>query len=114
MQRILTIIAFIAVFGSAFALYLVKTDTRDLDARVRKLGDRVETLKSTIAVETAELAKLQSPDRLDTLLKANPSLKLAPLRPDQFGAVEDIPFHSDLSAGAAAPEIPAEAGGAAP
>ena len=113
MQRVLTIIAFIAVFGSAFALYLVKTDTRAIDERVRKLGERVEVLKTTIAVETAELANLASPDRLNALLKANPSLKLAPLRPDQFGTVEDIPFRSDLAAGAAASEIPAEAGGAA-
>ena len=114
MQRILMIAAVLAVFGSAFALYVVKTDTRDLDDRVRKLGERVETLKSAIAVETAELATLSRPDRINALLKANPALKLSPRRPDQFGSVEDIPFRSDLVAGAGAPEIPAEAGGAAP
>ena len=111
MQRILMIAAVLAVFGSAFALYVVKTDTRDVDERVRKLSERVETLRSTIAVESAELANLSRPDRLDALLKANPNLKLQPMRPDQFGAIEDIPFRSDLAAGAPASEIPVEAGG---
>lgn len=108
MQRILVIVTVIAALGSAFVLYGQKYDTRQLAERVRGLEDQIDKLNAEIAVERAELATLMRPARLEKL--ARKFTELAPLRADQFGAIDAIPLKSVVAARVEAAAAAADGG----
>ncbi|MEZ5776378.1 MAG: cell division protein FtsL [Hyphomicrobiaceae bacterium] len=93
MKRRLTFPAIGIALISALALYVVKYDTRRIDEERRRLEHEIADLERAIALDRAELANLARPGRIERLAAAH--LKLAPVTPDQLGAVGDIPWREE-------------------
>ena len=72
--------AFLAI-SSAFLLYGLSYDTRQLEARVAAQERNADKARSDIAVLKAERAHLARPDRIEPLARAQ---GLAPLTDRQF------------------------------
>jgi cell division protein FtsL len=81
MHRTLNLFLLIAALASAVALYLLKYDTRRMEAHVRGLERSIETLEADIARLKAEHAHLARPDRIEPMARA---LGLAPIGPQQY------------------------------
>ena len=96
MRTLFYILTTLAVIGLAFWAYrenyatqAALAETRDLRSEIRKSHERLSMLK-------AEWAYLNRPDRLRDLAQINfDRLGLLPLRPEQFGRVEQVAFPPD-------------------
>jgi cell division protein FtsL len=90
--------------ASAFALYAMKHDTRQLDARVQADERLLDRLENDIAVLKAERAHLARPDRIDKLARA---LGLEPISPRQYVRADELHYDGatrEHTADAALPE----------
>ena len=87
--------AFLAI-SSAFLLYGLSYDTRQLEARVAAEERKADIARSDIAVLKAERAHLGRPDRIEPLARAQ---GLAPLTDKQ---ISDKVSASDVRTGAIA------------
>jgi hypothetical protein len=93
MRTVLYILTSLAVVGLAFWAYrenyatqLALKETEQLHIEIREAHERLTVLK-------AEWAYLNRPDRLRELAELNfERLQLLPLRPDQFGLVDQVAF----------------------
>jgi cell division protein FtsL len=94
MHRALNLILLLLALASAFALYVLKYDTRRMEARVQGLQRSVDKLESEIARLKGEHAHLSRPERIEPMARA---LGLAPIAPRQYLRV------------GASPSAPAEA-----
>ncbi len=103
MHRSVTVLAIGAAIASAVALYAVKYDTSRIAAEVSDATDQVAKRETEIAVMRAEKANLMRPARIDTLVKAN--LTLRPIAPKQLGRVADLPWKGDVPGAADAPPV---------
>jgi cell division protein FtsL len=81
MHRTLNLILLLLALASAFALYVLKYDTRRMEARVHGLERTVDRLDVEIARLRGEHAHLARPDRIEPMARA---LGLAPIGPRQY------------------------------
>jgi cell division protein FtsL len=93
MLRKLNVVLVALSLASAFTLYLVKHDTRQLDARVQADERVLDRLENDIAVLKAERAHLARPDRIDKLAR---TLGLVPIGARQYVRADEL--HYDVAA----------------
>ena len=93
MRGVLYILTVIGVIGLAFWAYRETHSTQAAMAELRQLQREIGSLREAVAVQRAEWAWLNRPDRLRTLAEANyDRLRLMPMRPTQFGEIEQVAF----------------------
>ena len=88
MHRTLNLVLLLLALASAFALYVLKYDTRRMEARVQGLERTVDRLEGEIARLTGEHAHLARPERIEPMARA---LGLAPIGPRQYLRVGTSP-----------------------
>lgn len=103
MRWLLCLIAAGAVIGSGYWAYRENYATQAALDDVEDLQRRIGATEERLAVLRAEWAYLNRPDRLRDLAELNfERLELGPLRPDQFGRLDQIAYPAppklDLSA----------------
>lgn len=88
MSPILYALSFLAVIGLAFWAYRENYATQKSLRHVEELQAEIATLREALAVQRAEWAYLNRPDRLRELSTINfDRLGLFPLEPTQFGQI---------------------------
>ncbi|MCE2748073.1 MAG: cell division protein FtsL [Rhodobacter sp.] len=88
MRPILYALSFLAVIGLAFWAYRENYATQKSLRHVEELQAEIATLREALAVQRAEWAYLNRPDRLRELSTINfDRLGLFPLEPTQFGQI---------------------------
>ncbi|MEL7092106.1 MAG: cell division protein FtsL [Pseudomonadota bacterium] len=93
MRTALYILTTLAVIGLAFWAYRENYATQAALNEVDTLHADIRAAHSRLAVLKAEWAYLNRPDRLRDLVDLNfDRLGLLPLRPEQFGHVDEIAF----------------------
>ncbi|MEM6727567.1 MAG: cell division protein FtsL [Pseudomonadota bacterium] len=93
MRGLLFISAALGVMALAFWAYSENYRTQASIERVEKLHRELSAARARVAVLKAEWAYLNRPDRLRDLAEMNfTRLELLPLAPEQFGAIEQVPF----------------------
>lgn len=93
MKTLLYIATAISVFCLAFWAYQENYATQQVLKDTRKLQRQIGAAQARLSVLRAEWAYLNRPDRLRELAELNyDRLGLLPLRPDQFGQVDEIAF----------------------
>ncbi len=91
MRPVLYILSFLAVLASAFWAYRENYATQGQLKQVAALQDEIATLRENIALQRAEWAYLNRPDRLRELATINfDRLGLLPMEPEQFGQLNLI------------------------
>jgi len=81
MHRTFNLVLLLLALASAFALYVLKYDTRRMEARVHGLERSVDKLEGEIARLKGEHAHLARPERIEPMARA---LGLAPIGPRQY------------------------------
>ena len=93
MRSLIYIVTALAVIGLAFWAYRENYQTQSEIARTEKINKDIGNARARLAVLRAEWAYLNRPDRLRDLSVVNfERLGLLPLRPDQFGKVDQVAF----------------------
>lgn len=93
MRAVLYVLSFLAVMGLAFWAYRENYATQSALKDVAALQDEIATLRESLALERAEWAYLNRPDRLRELATINfDRLGLLPLEPEQFGQVTQVAY----------------------
>ena len=93
MKSVAYVLAALAVFGLAFWAYRENYATQQVLTETRKLREQIGQAQIRISVLRAEWAYLNRPNRLMELADINfDRLGLLPLRPDQFGRIDEIAF----------------------
>ncbi|MEM9579347.1 MAG: cell division protein FtsL [Pseudomonadota bacterium] len=93
MRSLLYIVTALAVIGLAFWAYQENYKTQAEISRTQELNAEIGKARARLAVLKAEWAYLNRPDRLRDLTEVNfERLGLLPLRPDQFGKVDQVAF----------------------
>jgi len=93
MRPVLYILSFLAVLASAFWAYRENYATQAQLKHVAGLHDKIATLRESIALQRAEWAYLNRPDRLRDLATINfDRLGLLPMEPEQFGYTNQITY----------------------
>ena len=104
MRGIVYVLATLGVIALAFWAYRETHQTQRAEAEMRALQAEVAALREAIAVQRAEWAYLNRPDRLRALVALNfDQLVLLPIRPEQFGDPEQVAYPP--------PELPAPLSG---
>lgn len=102
MRSLLFLLAAFAVIGSGYWAYYENYRTQAELDKVDDLRREIGGARERLAILRAEWAYLNRPDRLRDLVELNyDRLGLLPLRPDQFGSIDQVaypPFETlDLS-----------------
>ena len=93
MRPVLYILSFLAVLASAFWAYRENYATQGALKHIAALQDDIATLREAIALQRAEWAYLNRPDRLRELATINfDRLGLLPMEPEQFGASTQVDY----------------------
>ncbi|MEP2717888.1 cell division protein FtsL [Pseudophaeobacter sp.] len=93
MKSLLYVITALAVFGLAFWAYRENYATQQVLKDTRQLQRQIGAAQVRLSVLRAEWAYLNRPDRLIELAELNfERLGLLPLRPDQFGRVDEVTY----------------------
>ena len=93
MRPILYALSFLAVMGLAFWAYRENYATQKSLRQVEALQTEIGTLREALAVQRAEWAYLNRPDRLRELSTINfDRLGLFPLEPAQFGPIDQVSY----------------------
>ena len=93
MRPVMYILSFLAVLASAFWAYRENYATQAQLKHVAGLHDEIATLRENIALQRAEWAYLNRPDRLRDLATINfDRLGLLPMEPMQFGYTNQIAY----------------------
>ena len=93
MKALLSILAALAVMGLAFWAYRENYATQAALDEVEQLEREIGNSREALSVLRAERAYLNRPDRLRDLAELNfDRLGLLPLRPEQFGSVDQVAF----------------------
>ena len=100
MRSMLYVMTFLTVIGAAFWAYHENYKTQDALSEAQAVRADIRDARARLAVRKAEWAYLNRPDRLRDLAEVNfDRLGLMPLKPDQFGRVDQIAYP-------APPELP--------
>ena len=93
MRPVLFILSFLAVLASAFWAYRENYATQGKLKEIAALQDEIATLRESIALQRAEWAYLNRPDRLRDLATINfDRLGLLPMEPQQFGLSSQVAY----------------------
>lgn len=93
MRSFLVVITAVAVIALAFWAYRENYQTQEAQAEARELMDNIATARQRLRVLNAEWAYLNRPERLRDLAELNfDKLGLVPLRPDQFGRIDQVAY----------------------
>ncbi|MEO9782421.1 MAG: cell division protein FtsL [Sedimentitalea sp.] len=93
MRSIAYVLAALAVFGLAFWAYRENYATQRVLSETRQLQRDIGAAQVRLSVLRAEWAYLNRPNRLRELANINfDRLGLLPLRPDQFGRVDEVSY----------------------
>lgn len=91
MRPVLYILSFIAVLGLAFWAYRENYATQHQLKQMAAVQDEIASLHDEIAMQKAEWAYLNRPDRLRELASINfDRLGLMPIQPQQLGSAAQI------------------------
>lgn len=93
MRSFVYLMTALAVIALAFWAYQENYQTQRVLNKTEQLQREIGQTRSRLAVLKAEWAYLNRPDRLRDLAEINfDSLQLLPLRPDQFGRIDQVPY----------------------
>ena len=93
MRPVIYVLTFIAVLGLGFWAYREHYQTREALGDVQALSTEIAGLREALALQRAEWAYLNRPDRLRELSTLNfDRLGLLPLQPEQFGDVAQVAY----------------------
>ena len=93
MRSLLYIVTALAVIGLAFWAYRENYQTQAEIAKTEQINREIGQARARLTVLRAEWAYLNRPDRLRDLTDVNfERLGLLPLRPEQFGKVDQVAF----------------------
>lgn len=96
MRSFLYILTAISIIALAFWAYRENYATQGALAETRALRLDIRAAHDRLAILKAEWAYLNRPDRLQDLAQINfARLGLLPLRPEQFGHVDQVAFPPD-------------------
>jgi cell division protein FtsL len=84
-MRTVNLVLLILALASAFALYVLKYDTRRMELRVQTLERSLDQVREEIGLLKAQHAHLARPERIGPLARA---LGLAPIETRQYLRVE--------------------------
>ena len=91
MRPLLYVLSFLAVLGLGFWAYRENYTTQAALREVAGLQDEIANLQESLAIQRAEWAYLNRPDRLRDLAVLNfDRLGLMPMEPHQFGRAADV------------------------
>jgi len=93
MRPVIYVLSFIAVLGLGFWAYREHYQTREALGDVSALQTEITNLREALALQRAEWAYLNRPDRLRELSTLNfDRLGLMPLQPGQFGDIAQVAY----------------------
>lgn len=93
MRSFLFLLTAVAVVGMAFWAYRENYATQRALSETSRLHSEIGRASARLTVLRAEWAYLNRPDRLRELAEINfNSLGLLPLRPDQFGRIDQVAY----------------------
>ena len=93
MRPMLYILSFLAVLGLGFWAYRENYTTQTALRGVATLQDEIASLHESLAIQRAEWAYLNRPDRLRDLAVLNfDRLGLMPMEPHQFGRTSEVAY----------------------
>ncbi len=93
MRSLLYFLSVALVIGLAYWAYQQNLETQQALKRVTKLQDKIAATHEALAVQRAEWAYLNRPDRLRELAELNfGSLELLPMDPGHFGSIDEVSF----------------------
>lgn len=93
MRPLLYALSFLVVMALGFWAYRENYATQDALGEVSALQNEIADLRESLAVQRAEWAYLNRPDRLRDLATINfDRLGLLPMSPEQFGSAAQIAF----------------------
>lgn len=99
MRSLMFVLTAIAVIGLAFWAYRENYATQAALDEADELRIEIRAAHARLAVLRAEWAYLNRPERLRDLAELNfDRLGLLPLRPEQFGRVDEVVFPPDPAA----------------
>jgi len=95
MRMVLFVLAAGMVIGLSVWAYQENYRTQAMIGETERLQREIGEARARLAVLKAEWAYLNRPDRLRDLTEINYNdMQLLPLRPDQFGRIEQVAFPS--------------------
>lgn len=93
MRPFLYVLSFLAVIASGFWAYRENYATQETLKDVSQLNREIANLRAGLALQRAEWAYLNRPDRLRDLVVMNfDKLGLLPLEPEQLGDTRQVAF----------------------
>lgn len=96
MRTFLYVLTTLAVVALAFWAYRENYATQSALSDTRELREEIRTAHQRLSMLKAEWAYLNRPDRLRDLAQINfDRLGLLPLRPEQFGHVDQVAYPPD-------------------
>jgi len=97
MRPVFFVLSFIAVIGLAFWAYRENYATQSALREMGRLQDEIARLREALALQRAEWAYLNRPERLRELATLNfEKLGLLPLDPTQFGAAARVSYPAPM------------------
>ncbi len=105
MRPVLYVLSFLAVMALGFWAYRENYTTQGALREVAALQDEIASLRESLAIQKAEWAYLNRPDRLRELATLNfDKLGLLPMAPAQFGTATEVAYPPPPVAADMAPE----------
>lgn len=93
MRSALVILSFMVMLASGFWAYRENYATKEVTREAARLATQIRQLREAVAVQNAEWAYLNRPDRLAELVSVNfDRLGLLPMLPEQFAATRQLPM----------------------
>jgi hypothetical protein len=93
MRPVLYVLTFLSVMALAFWAYRENYATQQALKDMSAVQDEIAALREALALQRAEWAYLNRPERLRQLANANfDRLGLLPLQPEQLGAAREVAY----------------------